>query len=417
MRNVNILFATAFLLTHTSGVWAQENNGVRVRTVVDTLVGAVGGVAVDRLGIIYSADFGEKVFKIMPDGRVSVFATGLYGASGNAIDSRGNLLQSNFSGNYVSKIDRGGNAEIFATGFSGPVGIALDSADNMIVCNCRGNTLSRVTADGVVTEFATSELLNCPNGITRAGDGNYYVANFSDARLLKVTPDGVVTEFATLPGGGNGHVAFARGDLYATSFRGHRVYRVTLEGDVTLLAGTGTMGETDGAAAEATFSWPNGIAAGPTGDRLYINDYLNRVSPTLEAPPAPLSSLRQITLPTISTVLTAALTHGGVDEMIQAYRTWKSEPGTAGLFTEIEVNAMGYQLMTGGQLQAATELFKLNAESYQQSFNAYDSLAEAYMRSGKNELAIEFYEKSLEINPANQNAVQMLSRIRGTGGG
>ncbi len=417
MRNLNILFATALMLTQTSGVSAQGNNGVRVRTVADTLVGAVGGVAVDRLGIIYSADFGEKVFKIMPDGRVSVFATGLYGSSGNAIDSRGNLLQSSFSGNYISRIDRGGNAEVFAEGFNGPVGIALDSADNLIVCNCSGNTLSRVTADGVVSEFATSELLNCPNGITRAGDGNYYVANFSDAKLLKVTPDGVVTEFATLPGGGNGHVAFARGDLYATSFRGHRVYRVTLEGDVTLLAGTGAIGETDGAAADATFSWPNGIATGPTGDRLYINDYLNRFPPTVEVPPAPLSSLRQVTLPTISTVLTAALTGGGVDEMVKAYRTWKSEPGTASLFTEIEVNVMGYQLMGGGQMQAATELFKLNTESYPQSFNAYDSLAEAYMRSGENELAIEFYEKSLEINPANQNAVQMLNRIRGTGGG
>ena len=166
----------------------------------------------------------------------------------------------------------------------------------------------------------------------------------------------------------------------------------------------------------ATFTFPNGIAVGPQGDRLYINDFLNRFPPTIETPPARLSSLRQVTLASISSLLSAALQQGGVEEMVNAYRAWKTDPATRGVFTEIEVNGMGYQLMGGGQMGAALELFKLNTESYPQSFNVYDSLAEAYMRSGRNELAIEFYEKSLEINPANQNAVQMLNRIRGTGG-
>lgn len=42
------------------------------------------------------------------------------------------------------------------------------------------------------------------------------------------------------------------------------------------------------------------------------------------------------------------------------------------------------------------------------SFNVYDSLAEAYMKKGNKELAIESYRKSLELNPDNVNALEKL---------
>lgn len=417
MRNVTRLSLIAAILTLPAVLHAQaQPQGNRVRTVTDTILGGVGGVAVDRLGMIYVADFGEHVFKVTPFGAVSVFATGLYGSSGNAIDAAGNLFQANFFGNSISKIDRNGSLETFAEGFAGPVGVAIDPAGGLFVCNCSSNTLSRVSAAGEVAEFAASGLFNCPNGITRTPDGNLYVVNFSDNLMLKVTPEGSVREFVRIPGGGNGHVTFARGALFATSFQGHRIYRVSLEGEVTLFAGTGALGERDGSTTEATFSWPNGIATGPTGDRLFVNDFLNRFPPNIEAPPQPKSILRQITLASFSSVLTAALRDAGVDGMKQAYREWKSDPATSSLFTELEVNAMGYQLMNQGNLTAAVELFRLNVDSYPQSFNVYDSLAEAYMNAGQNELAVEFYEKSLELNPANDNAVQMLRRLRGQSG-
>lgn len=408
-------FALALLaaLLAVTGAPAQQGpTGTRVLTVGDTLVGAVGGVAVDGIGTIYVADFAETVYEVRPDGRTSVFATGLYGASGNAIDPMGNLYQSSFSGNYVTRIDRHGNQEIVATGLQGPVGIAIVEGD-LIVCNCRANTLSRVGPDGEVSAFAESPLFNCPNGITSTPSGDLYVANFSDGKVLRVTPDGDVAELATLPGGGNGHVAFTRGSLYATSFQGHRVYRVSLEGDVTLLAGTGARGETDGPALEATFSWPNGIAVSPQGDRLYINDYLNRTPPTVPVPPVPKSILRVVKLASLSDRMAAALGSGGIDAMVEAYRAWKSDTATAGVFTETEVNAYGYALMGGGRLNAALRVFELNAESYPNSWNVWDSLAEAHMNAGDSEKAIELYEKSLEINPANTNATEMLERLRG----
>jgi len=411
-RRALALGATVASLAAAPAAAQQAPGGARVLTVGDTLVGAVGGVAVDGIGTIYVADFAETVYKIRPDGRASVFATGLYGASGNAIDPQGNLYQSSFAGNYVTKIDRQGRQEIVAEGLQGPVGVAIADGE-LFVCNCRANTIARVSAAGEVTTFAESPLFNCPNGITRAPSGDLYVVNFSDGRMLEVTPDGGVSELATLPGGGNGHVTFARGSLYATSFMGHRVYRVSLDGEVTLIAGTGARGETDGPALEATFSWPNGIAASPQGDRLYINDYINRTPPTMPIPPVPKSTLRVVRLVSLSDRMAAAFESGGVDAMAEAYHAWKSDPATAGVFTEVEVNQYGYRLMGGGQLDAALRVFELNAESYPTSWNVWDSLAEAHLRSGNDAKAIELYEKSLELNPANTNATQMLERLRG----
>jgi sugar lactone lactonase YvrE len=404
--------AAAFVLACSPQLLVSQ--GDRVRTVVDSMEGGVGGVAVDRVGIIYVADFRETVWKALPDGRAERFATGFYGASGNAVDSRGFLYQSNFYGNYISKVDRFGNHVVYAdSGLSGPVGITLDSTGNLYVTNCSANSLSKVTPSGAVAPFAESPLFNCPNGITRAGDGTIYVVNYGDQRMLQVSPEGSVSEFVQLPGGGNGHIVLARGALYATSFRGHRIYRVTLDGQVTLLAGTGARGEQDGAADQATFSWPNGIAAGPQGDRVYVNDFINRFPPTIEVPPIPRWSLRQITFESLATVMVAALQSGGIEAMVAAHQEWKSNTATSGLYTEVQLNQLGYQLMSQNQLAAATRVFELNTEDYPNSFNVWDSLGEAYMNAGRTDEAIAMYEKSLTLNPGNTNAVQMLERLRG----
>ena len=412
---IRAVLGAAIVVVLLAGSWHEAvAQGERVISLTDTLVGGVGGVTVDRAGRIYVADFAETVWKVTPDGRASVYATGFYGASGNAIDSHGNLFQSNFYGHYISRVDRFGNHEIFAdSGFAGPVGIVIDAEDNLYVTNCRANALTKVTKAGVVSTFAASDLFSCPNGITRDPQGITYVVNFRDGRMIKVTPDGAVSEFAILPGGGNGHVTFARGNLYATSFQGHRIYRVSLSGEVTLIAGTGAFGEMDGPGLEATFAFPNGIAATTGGGRLYVNDFINRFPPTIEVPPIPLWVLRQIKLASIADILASAFRTSGLAAMVEAYRSFKSDPTTSGVFTEVEVNRFGYQLMGNSQLQAATEVFKLNAESYPLSFNVYDSLAEAYMNGAENDLAIQFYEKSLEINPGNTNATDMLAKIRG----
>jgi hypothetical protein len=39
-------------------------------------------------------------------------------------------------------------------------------------------------------------------------------------------------------------------------------------------------------------------------------------------------------------------------------------------------------------------------------------LGEGYMEAGENDLAIQYYQKSLELNPHNENAKTMLRRLR-----
>lgn len=412
------LWVAAVVVVASAG-WGEPASGQgrargdRVRTVTDTLVGAVGGVAVDRLGIIYVADFSESVYKVWPDGRREVFATGLYGTSGNAIDSKGRLIQSEFTGNRISRIERDGTVSVLAEGLQGPVGVAVGPDDELFVVNCNANSMSRVSPEGVVEPFASSELFNCPNGVTRAQDGTLFVVNFSDGRVLRVDPLGAVEEFVSLPGGGNGHVAIARGDLYVTNFQGHRVYRVTRAGVVTPVAGSGAIGEVDGPALEATFTFPNGIAAAPSQDRLYVNDFINRFPPTVEAPPVPRSTVRQLTLAAFWERLAAVRSAEGVDAMRDFYVAWKADAATAGLFTEIEVNALGYGLLDGGDPEGALALFELNAGSYPNSFNVWDSWAEALARTGRTDDAIRYYQRSLELNPGNENARQKLTELRG----
>lgn len=379
---------------------------VAVTTPLPELDGAVGGVAVDRLGNVFVADFGNKVWRISPWGDVEVFVDSLYGTSGNAIDAEGNLLQSCFFGDYVVRVHRDGSVERVASGLEGPVGVVAGDDGTIYVNNCRGNWIARVAADGTVSELARSDLFNCPNGLARDGDGNLYALNFRDARLLEVTPEGEVSVLATLPGFGGGHVVFTGHELYATTFRGNQVHRVGLDGSVETIAGTGTFGEDDGPGDEATFSSPNGIGYDATRRLLWVNDY--RVPFPRRTTTRPVSALRRIALPSLTGILRAALADGGPEAMAAAYHDFKQGNPA---FTEIEMNVFGYGLLQQGQVEAAIRAFALNAESYPDSFNAWDSLAEAHKAAGHRDKAVELYRKSLALNPGNTNAQHMLEEL------
>ncbi len=66
-------------------------------------------------------------------------------------------------------------------------------------------------------------------------------------------------------------------------------------------------------------------------------------------------------------------------------------------FSENGMNSLGYQLLRLKKMKAAITIFKLNVEAHPKSANTYDSLAEAYMTNGDNELAIKFYKKVIEV--------------------
>ena len=81
-------------------------------------------------------------------------------------------------------------------------------------------------------------------------------------------------------------------------------------------------------------------------------------------------------------------------------------------FSETRMNILGYQYLQAGKTKDAIELFKLNVVAYPESANTYDSLGEAYMVNGDKELAIQNYNKSLELDPDNQNAVEKLKQLK-----
>lgn len=78
---------------------------------------------------------------------------------------------------------------------------------------------------------------------------------------------------------------------------------------------------------------------------------------------------------------------------------------------ENEMNQIGYKLMGDGSVEEAAQVFKLNVEAFPKTFNVYDSYAEALMKLGKNEEAIKNYRISVEMNPANQNGIDMLKKL------
>ena len=68
-------------------------------------------------------------------------------------------------------------------------------------------------------------------------------------------------------------------------------------------------------------------------------------------------------------------------------------------------------MLNSGKIAEAIEVFRLNVELFPDSFNVYDSLGEAYMKSGDKENATKNYRKSLELNPGNDNAKKMLKEL------
>jgi cyclase len=81
-------------------------------------------------------------------------------------------------------------------------------------------------------------------------------------------------------------------------------------------------------------------------------------------------------------------------------------------FVEAEFNILGYNLINEGKLDDAIEAFKFTVGLYPGSWNAYDSLGEAYALAGNKELAIENYEQSLKLNPNSPSGTNALKQLK-----
>ena len=269
-RHIALLFSWCVASAHAQSI----------HPLTDIIPGhQVGGVAVDAVGNLYVADFGDIVWKIPPEAQPVVFAQGLYGSSGNAVDHQGNLFQSSYYGDFITKIDRTGRSTLFAsTGLAGPVGIAIEkTTGDLYVANCRGNYIARIGGDGVASVFAKSDLFKCPNGIAFDSAGLLYVVDTVAMRVVAMTTEGKVLARFGKPGDGPAefnyptHITVAAdGSLWIVDSLNFRVQHLDSSGK--FLSAFGGVGDRPG-----EFDKPKGIAIDREGRIMVVEGRFDRV--------------------------------------------------------------------------------------------------------------------------------------------
>jgi tetratricopeptide (TPR) repeat protein len=104
----------------------------------------------------------------------------------------------------------------------------------------------------------------------------------------------------------------------------------------------------------------------------------------------------------------------GVDSALTHYQDLKKNYSEKGAydFSQRSLNTFGYEVLEKKDTAAAVRVFALNAKTFQKSANAWNSLAEAYMKTGDMKMAKRHYEKSLKLDPKNESARENLKKIR-----
>lgn len=126
------------------------------------------------------------------------------------------------------------------------------------------------------------------------------------------------------------------------------------------------------------------------------------VAPSQAAAPAKVSIVRKLT----------EQAHLPIAERIALYRQLKKDRPDAYDFTnETELTMYGYRALWDSQVLEAIEIFKLIVDEFPDSANAYDSLGEAYLANGDQQLSLLNYQKALLMNPDNYHAEDQIERI------
>lgn len=106
------------------------------------------------------------------------------------------------------------------------------------------------------------------------------------------------------------------------------------------------------------------------------------------------------------------LRNEGAEKAIEFYKKQKAKNVKTVLFTEHQINFLGYEYLRNNLTSEAISLFKLNVEEHPESFNVYDSLGDGFMKAKKYELAVINYKRSIELNPNNTHSKNKLNELK-----
>ncbi len=115
----------------------------------------------------------------------------------------------------------------------------------------------------------------------------------------------------------------------------------------------------------------------------------------------------------IAATLYQVINEKGISQAVSTYLWLKKDKSAEYNFREDQLNTLGYKLLADGKIKEAVAILELNVSAYPESANVYDSLGEAYLADEQKDKALENYEKSLQLNPKNENAAEMIKKIKG----
>ena len=105
----------------------------------------------------------------------------------------------------------------------------------------------------------------------------------------------------------------------------------------------------------------------------------------------------------------AALTNGG-EAGLKLYRVLKDK-GPAAAFPEGLLNRLGYRFLDLARANDALAFFQENVKAFPSSANVYDSLGDGFVAAGRNAEAIDAYRKSVQLDPSNTHAKDMIVKL------
>ena len=109
--------------------------------------------------------------------------------------------------------------------------------------------------------------------------------------------------------------------------------------------------------------------------------------------------------------LLKAIAEQGAEKALKAFNKKRQKDADL-IITERQMNRLGYNLIYLKKYPEAMAVFEQNAKDFPESANVWDSLAEGCMLNGKKDLAIKYYEKSLQLDPNNKNAIKKLKELK-----